>query len=144
MIPDSVTDAELSTVQFLAVAMGRVPRQPVCSGPLLVHADGAFECHGDGCPGETVVFHHEDIIDPCSRQPQIQTGHACQRCVAHSENAALIGPSCTGVEIEHDDGTTECSEGDACVGADELHGSGRSCRVFGPCPRDCQPAADAD
>lgn len=140
VIPDSVTDAELSTVQLVATAMSQLPSQPACAGPLLVHADGAFECHGPGCPGGLAVFHGEDDIDPCFRHPEIRTRHGCPRCLTHSDNAAMAELACAGEQVEHDDGTIDCSAGAACLGGTVLHLSGRSCRVFGPCPRDCQPA----
>lgn len=137
-VPESVTGAELTTVQMIAAAMGSLPEQPACSGPVLVHADGAFECHGtvDGedCPGVMAVFHGDDALDPCQTRPGIRTLHACPRCLTHSDGAELAEHTCTGQLVEHDDGTTDCTAGEKCLGADALHMSSRSCRFAGPCP----------
>ncbi|GGM23022.1 hypothetical protein GCM10007977_025280 [Dactylosporangium sucinum] len=138
-IPDSVTDAELTTVQMIAAAMGEFPAEPACPGPLLIHADGAFECHGENCPGGMAIYHSDDVVEPCLRHPEVRTLHACPRCLTHSDGAALAEHTCTGEQIEHDDGAVECTAGDACLGEQALHLSGRSCRVFGPCPRNCEP-----
>jgi hypothetical protein len=138
-IPDSVSDAELSTVEIIAMAMEGVPSQPACPGPLLVHADGAMECHGPGCPGAMVVFHSEDVVDPCRVHPEILTLHACLRCLTHTEGVELAEHTCTGEQIDHDDGTVECTAGDRCLGEAAIYMSGRSCRLTGPCPRNCQP-----
>ena len=138
--PGSVTEAELATVEMIAVAMGSVASQPACPGPLLVHHDGAFECHGAGCPGGLAIFHSDDVVEPCGRQAGIRTRHACPRCMAHSDDAGLAGPACAGLQIQHDDGTAECTAGGACPGAQAIHMSSRSCRLLGPCPRNCQPA----
>jgi ribosomal protein S27AE len=35
------------------------------------------------------IFHGDDILEPCSRHPEIQTLHACPRCLTHSEGVAL-------------------------------------------------------
>jgi hypothetical protein len=142
----SVTDAELTTVELIAAAMGGLSEQPACPGPLLVHADGAFECHGPDCPGGTVVFHSEDVIDPCHTRPEVAVRHACSRCTMQPGRPATaglaVGPGgmvCGGQQIEHDDGGVECSAGDACLGDDVLHASSRSCRFAGPCLRNCRP-----
>ncbi|WP_420117651.1 hypothetical protein [Micromonospora sp.] len=138
LVPDSVTDAELSTVQLVATAMSRLPTDPACPGPLLVHTDGAFECHGPGCPGGLAIFHGQDDVDPCSRRPEIRTRHGCPRCLTRSDGAALVEHTCTGEQVEHDDCGIDCSAGDACLGTDALHLSGRSCRMFGTCSRNCR------
>ncbi len=65
-VPGSVTEAELAAVEMIATAMGHVPAEPACPGPLLVHADGAFECHGDSCPGAMVIFHGDDVVESCA------------------------------------------------------------------------------
>lgn len=117
LIPNSVTDAELSTVQLIAAKVGGLPPEPSCPGPLLVHADGAFECHGDGCPGATVIFHHEDVLGPCSRHPEVRAMHACSRCATHSDGAETLEHICSGQQIEHDDGTFDCTAGERCLGA---------------------------
>jgi hypothetical protein len=38
-------------------------------------------------------------------------------------------PICGGLQTEHQDGSTECSRGAACIGAAELHAAWRSCHV---------------
>jgi hypothetical protein len=139
-IPGSATDAELAAVEMIATAMGHMPAGPACAGPLLVHADGAFECHGDGCPGVMAIFHSDDVVEPCALHPGIRTLHACPRCLTHSEGAGLAEHTCTGQRIEHDDGTVDCTLGSACLGERATHVASRSCRMLGPCPRNCQPA----
>lgn len=138
--PGSQTEAELSTVAFIATAMGSLPIQPSCPGPLLVHANGAFECHGAGCPGGINIHHSADAIDPCHTRPEIRVRNACSRCLTHADNAQMSEHACSGQQIEHDDGAIECSSGDACLGDEALHLSSQSCRFSGPCPRNCQPA----
>lgn len=120
--------------------MGHVPTRPACGGLLLVHADGAFECHGDGCPGAMVIFHSDDVVESCALHPEIRTRHACSRCLMHSQGAGLAEHTCTGQRIEHDDGTVDCTAGDVCLGGQAIHMSSRSCRMLGPYPRNCQPA----
>ncbi len=139
-IPGSVTDAELAAVEMIATAMGRVPAQPACPGPLLVHADGAIECHGDSCPGAMAIFHSDDVVESCALHPEIQTLHACPSCLPHSGGAGLTEHTCAGQRIEHDDGKVDCTAGDACLGERAIHATSRRCRMLGPCPRNCQPA----
>jgi hypothetical protein len=139
-IPGSVTDAELAAVELIATAMGHVPAQPTCPGPLLVHAGGGIECHGDGCPGAMVIFHSDDVVESCALHPGIRTLHGCPRCLTHSEAAGLAGHMCAGQRIEHDDGTADCTAGDACLGERAVYVASRSCRMLGPCSRNCQPA----
>ncbi|HCT80759.1 MAG TPA: hypothetical protein DGT23_30170 [Micromonosporaceae bacterium] len=134
-----MTDAELSTVQLIAAKVGGLPLEPSCPGPLLVHADGAFECHGPDCPGATAVFHSDDVLDPCQRHPEIRTMHACTRCAINSDSAAMLEHVCSGQQIEHDDGTFDCTAGEKCLGVDEFHVSSASCRMFGPCTKQCEP-----
>ncbi len=98
---------------MIAAAMGHVPAQPACPGPLLVHAEGAFECHSDGCPGAMVIFHSDDVVESSALRPEIRTWHACPRCLAHSEGAGLAEHTCAGQRIEHDDGRVECTVSDA-------------------------------
>lgn len=140
LIPVSATGAELAAVQMIAMAMGDVPVQPACPGPLLVHADGAFECHGTDCPGAMAIFHSDDVVESCALHPGIRTLHACPRCGAHSEGAGLAEHTCAGQRIEHDDGGVDCTAGDACLGERAIHAPSWSCRMFGPCPRNCQPS----
>lgn len=146
-----MTDAEPTTVQMIAAAMGGLPEQPACPGPVVVHADGAFECHGTvsgvvgrrALPRRHGVLHGDDTLDPCQTRPEIRTRHACPRCLTHSDGAGLAEYTCTSQLIEHDDGTTDCSTGGACLGPDALHMSASSCRFSDPCPRNCQPGNPA-
>lgn len=50
---------------FLAGLWVSMPQRPACEGPVLVHEDGSFECHGPGCQGATAAFHGEDAIENC-------------------------------------------------------------------------------
>jgi hypothetical protein len=67
-----------STVAFLASTYGRLPQVPECSGPVLIHVDGSFECHGT-CEGATSVYHGEDALAPCGFK-SLPTRRACTRC----------------------------------------------------------------
>jgi len=69
---------ERSTVVFLAMQYGQLPREPSCDGPVLIHQDGTFECHGT-CEGATTVFHDDDALAPCGYN-SIPTRTACVRC----------------------------------------------------------------
>lgn len=141
-IPDSVTDAEVAAVQMIAAVSGALPSRPACAGPLLVHADGVFECYGAGCPGGVAIFHSDDVVEPCKLRPEIRTRHACLRCLDHSDGLVeLVAYTCSGQQIDHDDDSFECTSGDACLGEDAIHVSSRSCRFSGPCSRNCRPVA---
>lgn len=137
--PDSIPETELNTVEMIARVMVTLPKQPSCTGPLVVHSDGAYECHGPHCPGATTIYHSDDAVEPCQIHPELQLCHPCPRCLVHADNPQMIEHACSGLQLEHDDGTMECANGDACLGDDILHVSSQSCRFAGPCPRDCQP-----
>jgi hypothetical protein len=79
-IPETVGDAELASVEMIATAMGGLLSHPACPGPLLIHVDGAFECHGTGCPGAMAIFHGDDVLEPCSRHPEIQSTRRARAC----------------------------------------------------------------
>jgi hypothetical protein len=76
---DSESTGEISAVMFLAGLWVSMPQQPACEGPVLVHEDGSFECHGPGCPGSTAAFHGEDAIENC-RYRGLTTWSPCSRC----------------------------------------------------------------
>src|SRR5262245_33894483 len=76
---DSKPSGEISAVMFLADLWVSMPQRPACEGPVLVHEDGSFECHGPDCPGATAVFHGEDAIENCSYQG-LTTWSPCGRC----------------------------------------------------------------
>jgi hypothetical protein len=86
-----------------------------------------------------VIFHSEDVVEPCARHPEIRTLHACARCLTHSDGATLAEHTCSGQQIDHDDGTVECTADDACLGPQAIHFSSQSCRMVGLCPRNCRP-----
>lgn len=69
---------EQSTVQFLATIYMQLSREPSCDGPVLIHNDGTFECHGT-CEGATKTFHDDDALAPCG-YGSIPTRTACARC----------------------------------------------------------------
>jgi hypothetical protein len=65
-----------------------------------------------------------------------ELGHVCPACTAAGAADHEGGYStCLGVEIDHQDGTTSCSLGDDCAGADVLHPSGQTCGLLAPCER---------
>jgi len=139
------SDAAQSTVRLLVTTyMGiedQDPKGPSCGGPLLIHADGSFQCTA-GCPGGLKVFHVPEALHYCDYADQLgidadELGHLCPACTASgtSGQEAPMFSTCTGIEIDHQDGTTTCSLGDDCAGADMLHGSGQTCGLLGPCER---------
>ncbi|MCZ4102842.1 hypothetical protein C8250_034010 [Streptomyces sp. So13.3] len=71
------------TLALLEATYGALPLTPSCPGPLLLHqADGAFECHGGGCPGSLQVFHDPHGVHLCDgRPPGIRPWHGCAACV---------------------------------------------------------------
>ena len=73
------TPEELSTVMLLAERWLGMPEQPECGGPVLVHENGSFECHGSDCPGATDVFHGDDAIENCVYR-RLRTWSPCSRC----------------------------------------------------------------
>lgn len=75
-----MTDPEVATMKM---ATGRLPSRPSCPAPLLIHADGTFECHGPDCPGACNIFHSDRIVGSCASYAEIRTLHACLRCLTH-------------------------------------------------------------
>src|SRR6266542_2477043 len=71
---------ELNTAHFLELVAELLPDAPACPGPMLVHADGSFECHGRGCPGGIAARHLPAVVHPCQDQPHIAPYVACERC----------------------------------------------------------------
>lgn len=139
------TDAECSTVGFLArtytALEKRDPNGPACGGPLLIHVDGSFQCTA-GCPGGTKVVHVPEALHFCDHADQLgigadELGHVCPACTApgSASGNARAWTVCTGTEIEHQDGTSTCTLGAACLGPDEFHASGRTCGLLEPCGR---------
>jgi hypothetical protein len=135
-------DAARSTVRFLMqtyVAMNnQAPHGPACGGPLLVHADGAFQCTA-GCPGGTNVLHVPEALHFCDYADQLgihadELGHICPQCTATGAagHAGAI-TLCTGIQIDHQDGTTTCTLGEDCSDPDAMHPSGQTCGLFEPC-----------
>lgn len=57
-----VSILEQQTVGMIAAMQDEA--NPWCPGPIVVHRDGVFECHG-GCAGVSVAFHDEDSLWPC-------------------------------------------------------------------------------
>ncbi|MET7816522.1 hypothetical protein ABZT26_37535 [Streptomyces sp. NPDC005395] len=138
------TDAERTTVGFLANAYVGLqennPAGPACGGPLLIHGDGGFQCTA-GCPGGTKVLHVPEALHFCDYADQLgitadELGHVCPACTAPGATAhPRAFEVCTGTEIDHQDGTTTCSLGSDCLGAEELHASGQTCGMLAPCAR---------
>lgn len=138
------TDAAQTTVGFLAETytglQHRDPKSPACGGPLLVHADGSFQCTA-GCPGGTKVVHVPEALHFCDYADRLgiradELGHTCPSCTAvGAADQPGMFSSCTGTEIDHQDGTTTCTLGDGCVGEDVMHASGQSCGLLAPCER---------
>lgn len=134
--PAARSTIEMLATNYLSMDTAAVPH---CAGPLLVHEDGAFECHGPDCPGGMVAFHDADAVEPCRNAGalEVDVNHACPSCAqyASGEVLQLLDSSCSGIEIEHQDGETSCSLGADCVGPDAFHASGQSCGMFVPCQR---------
>lgn len=57
-----VSVLEMQTVGMIARMQDEA--KPPCPGPVVVHRDGVFECHG-GCSGVSTAFHDSDSIWPC-------------------------------------------------------------------------------
>ncbi|MGW1163616.1 hypothetical protein ACWD48_36630 [Streptomyces sp. NPDC002519] len=138
--------AAQSTVEFLARIYIELGRQdpgdeaPVCGGPLLIHADGGFECTA-GCPGCTKVIHIPGALHFCDDADRLgiradELGQTCPGCTAVGQAEGLrMFVLCTGVEVDHEDGTTTCSLGDDCASPGNLHGAGITCGLLAPCER---------
>jgi hypothetical protein len=113
------------------------PADGKCPGPVILHEDGAFECHGT-CESAMAVWHeaHNGGTRYC---PGGITAlrNACPRCfeVAAVSPDRLDLARCMGTQIDHQDGVTTCTEGEACPGDEVFHASGMSCSFFGPCER---------
>lgn len=71
---------EVSTAQFLDLVAELFPDRPACPGPVLVHADGSFECHGPACPSGTRAHHPADVVHACQDHPELTPYVACPRC----------------------------------------------------------------
>jgi len=118
-------DGTRSTVGMLVTTyMGiqrRDPDGPACGGPLLVHADGSFQCTA-GCPGGLKVVHLPEALHYCDHADRLgihadELGHLCTACTALGEGSHdPMFSACTGTELDHEDGAATCSLGDACQG----------------------------
>lgn len=138
--------AAQSTVGFLAKTYALMARQdpnhkePACGGPLLIHADGGFQCTAN-CPGGTRVVHVPEALHFCDYADRLgitadELGHICPECTATgSAGHPRAVTACPGVELDHQDGTTTCTLGDDCAGPDVFHGTGRTCNLLNPCER---------
>jgi hypothetical protein len=69
----------VATMGMLGDTYARLPRTPSCAGPLFVHADGGYECHGLDCLGELAVWHSPTSVVPCV-EAQLPTRCACGVC----------------------------------------------------------------
>lgn len=72
---------------MLDMAWSRLdPADGVCGGPLLIHQDGSFECHGEHDDGRSAMqtWHaFEDAVWPCHapERPSVdQIFQPCPRC----------------------------------------------------------------
>lgn len=114
------------------------PADGKCPGPVIIHEDGAFECHGGVCESAMAVWHeaHNGGTRYCPGGVT-DLRNACPRCfeVAAVSPDRLDIPRCMGTQIDHEDDVTTCTEGDACPGEDVFHVSGMSCGFAGPCDR---------
>lgn len=137
-------EAARSTVGFLVQTYSALQKQdpggPACGGPLLIHQDGGFQCTA-GCPGGTKVVHVPEALHFCDYADRLgitadELGHVCPACTAAgATDHPRMFLLCTGVEIDHRDGTTTCSLEDGCAGDDVPHASGQSCGLLAPCER---------
>lgn len=113
------------------------PAAGKCAGPVILHEDGAFECHGT-CDSAMAVWHeaHNGGTRYCPGGVT-DLRNACPRCfeVAAVSPDRVDVPRCMGAQVDHQDGVTTCTEGAACPGDDVFHASGMSCSFFGPCER---------
>lgn len=86
-VPAGMED-EAGTVMMMNMAWSGLSRKPECKGPLLVHAGGSFECHGDcgGDEGRSAMKTWHDLdaaVWPCSapqRPPVDEIVVPCARC----------------------------------------------------------------
>lgn len=137
-------EAAQSTAVFLITAHTATAKEdpdgPACGGPLLIHADGAFQCTA-GCPGGTAVLHLPEALHFCHYADRLgidadELGHVCQACTAAgASEAGSMFSACTGIELDHRDGTTSCSLGDSCHEKDAPHAAGQTCGLMEPCER---------
>jgi hypothetical protein len=134
-----MTAAEQVTVRMLTTAWVSRSGGQTCPGPVVVHQSGGFECHGPCSAGGVTsamnVWHPEDATEPCPGRVAALRG-ACPRC-RHATPAFGYDhpPPCSGTEIDHDDGSHECTAGQACAGPDALHMTSMSCSFLSACGR---------
>jgi len=112
-------------------------RDGACPGPVILHEDGGFECHGT-CESAMAVWHeaHNGGTRYCPGGI-VDLRQACSRCFAvASVSPDLIQmPRCMGTQLDHHDGVTTCTEGDVCPGDEVFHAVMMSCSMAGPCAR---------
>jgi hypothetical protein len=83
---------EFLAISIIAGAAEAHPELPVCVGPLFIHVNGLFECHGVGCEASEPVscldshFHGPDAVSPCSeaRRLRARLRGVCPRCAGHN------------------------------------------------------------
>lgn len=81
-------EAEASTIMMMDMAWSGLSRTPACAGPVLIHVEGSFECHGtcSGDEGRSAVktWHDLDLaVWPCNatERPYVEeVGARCPRC----------------------------------------------------------------
>lgn len=135
--PEGLTGEDSSVLMLTTAWDSMSPADGTCPGPVIIHEDGAFECHGT-CESAMTVWHeaHNGGTRYCPGGVT-DLRSACPRCfeVAAVSPDLVAGGRCMGTQIDHEDGETTCTEGDACPGDDVWHATGMSCTFAGPCER---------
>lgn len=136
-LPEGLSAADGSVRMLTSKWDALDPSDGVCPGPVILHEDGAFECHGT-CDSAMSVWHesHNGGTRYCPGGIT-DLRNACPRCfeVASVSPDRMAIPRCMGKQLDHLDGVMTCTEGDACPGEDVFHATGMSCSFAGRCER---------
>jgi hypothetical protein len=122
--------------------MGHVPAQLTRLGRCSSMLAGAWSATATAVPARWSSSTVMTWWSPAPFHPGIRTLHGCPRCLTHSEAAGLPGHMCAGQRIEHDDGTADCTAGDACLGERAVYVASRSCRMLDPARATASPHRD--
>jgi hypothetical protein len=79
-IEQGMGEDEFGALMFIASVDD--PQNPRCTGPVVVHADGAIECEGD-CAGVANAYHGPGKTVACDAAGG-STSHRCERCRSES------------------------------------------------------------
>lgn len=130
--------SENSALNLLVGMWEQLDEADMCTGTVVLHENGAFECQ-DGLCTEATIFdlsHAGSPIVQCSDSSLKASRHACVRC--WNRRPHEIEPVCGGMVITHPTGEQECTAnrmigGHGCPGVGQAHAVRVPCKTLAQC-----------